>query len=86
MIYFNLISPQFVGDFTVRCMRTFPTTARLHYEVQKRQICAGGAAAISVYTDRVSHARGIARPLRGQCDAHNCGAIFTQELPVVIKL
>jgi len=31
MIYCNLISPQFVGDSTVRFMRTFPTTSsRLH--------------------------------------------------------
>jgi len=25
LMYFNLISPQFVGDSTVRCMRTFVT-------------------------------------------------------------
>jgi len=31
MIYFNLISPQFFGDRTVSCMRTFPTTSCRHY-------------------------------------------------------
>ena len=33
----NLISPQFVGDSTVRCMRTFPTTSCRHYEFRNVQ-------------------------------------------------
>jgi len=31
MIYCKLISPLFVGDITVRCMRTFPTDSCRHY-------------------------------------------------------
>jgi len=30
ILYCNIISPQFVGDGTVRFMRTFPTTFCLH--------------------------------------------------------
>jgi len=52
--------------------------------VPKRPLCAGGATAISVYTGRVPHARGAAHPIRGQHDAHQSGASFPQELPVVI--
>jgi len=32
MINCNLISPQFLGDKTVRCMRTFPTASCRHLE------------------------------------------------------
>ena len=32
MIYCNLISPKFVGDSTLRCMRTFPTASFRHHE------------------------------------------------------
>jgi len=31
--YCNLISPQCVGDSTVRCMRTFPTASCRHHEL-----------------------------------------------------
>jgi hypothetical protein len=37
MIYCNLISPQFVADSTVSCMRTFPTTSCRHYEFRNVQ-------------------------------------------------
>ena len=37
MIYCNLVSPQFAGDSTVRCMRTFPTTSCRHYEFRNVQ-------------------------------------------------
>jgi len=37
MIYCNLISPQFIGGSTVRCMRTFPTTSCRHYEFRNVQ-------------------------------------------------
>ena len=32
MIYYNLISPKFVGDTTDRFMRTFPTASCRHHE------------------------------------------------------
>jgi hypothetical protein len=37
VIYCNLISAQFVGDSTVRCMRTFLTTSCPHYEFRNIQ-------------------------------------------------
>ena len=37
MIYCDIISPQFVADSTVRCMRTFPTTYFQHYEFRNDQ-------------------------------------------------
>jgi len=37
MIYCNIISPQFVADSSVRCMRTFPTTSCRHYEFRNVQ-------------------------------------------------
>jgi len=37
MIYCNIISPQFVSDGTVRCMRTFPTTSCQLYEFRNVQ-------------------------------------------------
>ena len=37
MKYCNHISPQFVGDSNVRCMRTFPTTSCRHYEFRNVQ-------------------------------------------------
>ena len=37
MIYSNIISPQFVGDSTVRCMRTFATTSCQYYEFRNVQ-------------------------------------------------
>jgi hypothetical protein len=47
-------------------------------------LCAGVAAAISVYTGRVPHARGAARPLRGLHESNKSGVSIPQELPVVI--
>jgi len=37
VIYCNIISPQFVADSTVCCMRTFPTTSYRHYEFRNVQ-------------------------------------------------
>jgi hypothetical protein len=37
MIYCNIISPKFVADSTVRCMRMFPTTSCRHYEFRNVQ-------------------------------------------------
>jgi hypothetical protein len=34
LIYCNLIAPQFVGDSTVRCMRTFVIDTSCHREIQ----------------------------------------------------
>jgi hypothetical protein len=62
MIYCNLISPQFVGrPLYADVPHRFLSASR----VPKRPLCAGGAAAISVYTGLVPHVRGAARPLRG---------------------
>ena len=74
----------------MRYHRTLYADVSDHFQptlrVPKRPICAGGLAAISVYSDRVSHARGIARPIREYCDADKSGASFPQALPVIIKL
>ena len=40
MIYCNLISRHFVGDNTVRWMRTFPNTSCRHYEFRNVQYAA----------------------------------------------
>ena len=37
IIYCNNISPQFVADSTIRCMRTFPTTSFRYYEFRNVQ-------------------------------------------------
>jgi hypothetical protein len=37
LLYCNIISPQFVGDSTVRCMRRFPTTSCQNYEFRNVQ-------------------------------------------------
>ena len=37
LLYCNIISRQFVGDSTVRCMRTFPTTSCQNYEFRNVQ-------------------------------------------------
>jgi hypothetical protein len=37
MIYCNIISPKFVADSTVRCMRTFQTTSCRNYEFRNVQ-------------------------------------------------
>jgi hypothetical protein len=37
MIFCNIISPQFIADCTVRCMRTFPTTSCQHEEFRNFQ-------------------------------------------------
>jgi len=83
MIYCNLISQQFVGDITVRCMQTFPAANYRHHEFRKVQyvpVEQRQCQSIQVVPD----ARGAALPIRGQHDAHKSGASFPQELPVVI--
>ena len=63
MIYCNIISPQFVADSTVRCIRTFPTTSCWHYEFRNVQYVPMEQRKFQ-FSNRVSHARGIARSIR----------------------
>ena len=81
LLYCNLISPQFPGDSTVRCIRTF----RLYVSarVSERAIRASGAAQISGHSNGVPDDRRSAYPLWGQRYAYESGASFSQELPVV---
>jgi len=85
LLYCNLISPQILGDSTVRCIRMFSALPQRHVpaRVSERVIRAGGATQIPGHSNGISHDRRSAHPLRGQHHAHESSAIFPQELPVV---